>query len=74
MNSHIQYILDNEKDRKQCPDCSAIWFLFDHHGKDGVYRLGMDEPSSCGRCLSMDKELENNSVLTTERWFSEDDL
>ena len=70
MNKDLIYVLDNEIDRKQCIRCYAIWFIFDHHGTPSHYRLGNDKPENCSVCAPIDKEIEERSVITSERWFS----
>ena len=69
-NKRIKYILENELDRKQCVACHAIWFMFNHHGEIGYYRLGEDAPENCATCAPIDLEIEERSVISEEQWVS----
>jgi len=64
----MQYVLDNEIERRQCNECLGIWFLFDHDGQTAYYRLSPVEPSDCSVCDPIDKEIETGAIMTSERW------
>jgi hypothetical protein len=67
----IRYALDNEINRHSCPVCLAVWIVFDHEGKTGIYRLGQVEPSDCPECRTIDHNIETDSsfIVSSERWF-----
>jgi len=67
---NIQYVLDNEIERRQCTECLGFWFLFNHEGSDAFYRLSEVEPSSCHICHPIDKDIESKSLLSVSRWVS----
>jgi len=67
---NIQYVLDNEIERRQCTECLGMWFLFNHEGNDAFYRLSEVEPSGCSICHPIDEEIEAKAVLTASRWIS----
>lgn len=67
---NIEYILNNEIDRKQCRSCFGMWIRFNHEGQLGVYRLSPVDPQSCNVCRPLDDQLESQSILTSEQWVN----
>ena len=67
----MKFILENEIDRKQCIECTAIWFHFSHGENTGYYRLSPVAPESCPVCKPLDEDLEKNAVYTVARWMNE---
>ncbi len=67
--STVKFIFRNLIDRKQCPDCAAHWFKFNHGEHIGYYRLGDIAAVACNHCALIDVELEEQSMLRAERWF-----
>jgi len=65
-----RYILENELDRRMCKTCHATWFMFDHRGEIGYYRLGADAPEECPTCKPIDEEIESNCIISEEQWVS----
>ena len=73
-NNVLRYILTNLIEDKVCIECGAMWFCFNHEGKKAYYRLGKDEPCNCKICKPIDDDLEQNCLMSAERWMSGDEL
>lgn len=65
----LKYIFRNLIERKQCGECHAHWFHFNHEGSKAFYRLGELEPSQCATCAPIDTDIESDSLVSAERWF-----
>jgi hypothetical protein len=66
----LKYIFRNLIDRKQCEECGAHWFYFNHEAEKAYYRLGELAPSQCETCKPIDESIESESLATAERWFN----
>ena len=71
---NIQYVLDNELERKQCTECLGMWFRFKHEDSVGIYRLSPVEPADCTICEPIDRDIESRAIVTAERWMSIDEV
>lgn len=73
MNSELittlKFIFRNLIERKQCNECDAHWFHFNHGDDKAFYRLGDQAPESCVVCAPLDEQLEAESRISAERWF-----
>jgi len=65
----LKYVLANCTDMKQCKECAAVWFLFNHDDIQGIYRLAPQAPVDCSKCSVIDTTIEADCILTSEQWL-----
>jgi hypothetical protein len=71
---NMKYVLDNLIEKKQCEECLGMWFMFNHEGKHGIYRLSPLHPSECRLCYARDIRIESAKafIMSSERWIEEE--
>jgi len=69
----LKYVLANSTDMKQCKECAAVWFLFNHDAVQGIYRLAPEAPVDCSKCSVIDTLIEADCILTIEQWMEIDE-
>lgn len=70
-----KFILENEIERAQCNNCTALWIRYNHTKTEvGVYRLGPLPPEDCSICAVVDKEFEKITIMTFEEWVKSENV
>jgi hypothetical protein len=70
----IQFVLDNVIDSWKCKTCDTMWIHFkESETKKGFFRLTDDPKLLCHNCREIDFQIEQQALITSERWVTNDD-
>jgi len=73
IDDQIQFVLDNLVQSYQCRTCDTLWMHFKTNNQYGFYRLCDNPDLLCNRCRFIDAAIEQNAIMTSERWSNEKD-
>ena len=71
IDAQTQFVLDNMVQAWACKECNTTWIHFKDGSNDGFYRLTEDPRILCSKCSEIDLRIEQNTIMTAERWTNE---